>query len=77
MGVEYSTDQPGIQFYTGNMMGNYYNGKYNKPYGYQHGFCFEPQVFPNSINQPGFTSSILRAGEKYLSLIIMKLRNDF
>ena len=77
MGVTYFTDQPGVQFYTGNMMANEYNGKENKKYGKNFGLCFEPQFFPDAINQPKFKSPILKAGENYLSSIVMRLGNDF
>ena len=46
MGVEYFTNQHGIQFYTGNMMLDKYIGKYNKVYGPQYGMCLEPQNYP-------------------------------
>ena len=77
MGVEYSTDQPGIQFYTGNMMRDSYQGKYNRSYGLQYGMCFETQIYPNAINQPNFPSTILKKGERYKSNTKIKLRNDF
>ncbi len=77
MGVEYSTNQNGIQFYTGNMMNQKYNGKYNKEYGLQYGMCLETQNFPNAINIPNFPSSILKKGEIYNSFTKIKLRNDF
>ena len=77
MGVTYFTNQPGLQFYTGNMMANEYNGKENRKYGLHHGLCLEPQFFPNAINQSNFISPILKAGDKYSSTIIMKLINDF
>jgi len=77
MGVTYFTDQPGVQFYTGNMMADEYRGKENKKYGKNYGLCFEPQYFPDAINQPKFISPILKAGENYLSTIVMKLSNDF
>ena len=77
MGVEYFTDQPGMQFYTGNMMDEHYEGKYYKTYGKNYGMCFEPQLFPDSINNSSFPSSMLKAGETYRSTIKMKLRNNF
>ena len=77
MGVEYFTNQPGIQFYTGNMMSEKYNGKYNKNYGIQYGMCLEPQNFPDAINNPSFPSPILKKGEVYKSINKIKLRNDF
>ena len=77
MGAEYSTDQPGIQFYTGNMMKENYYGKYNKNYGLQFGMCLETQTFPDAINQQKFPSTILKTGEIYKRFTKIKLRNDF
>ncbi len=77
MGVEYYTNQKGMQIYTGNMMEEKYHGKYRKSYGKNFGICFEPQIFPDAINHPNFPSPILRKGSKYKSKIVMRLRNDF
>ena len=77
MGVEYFTDQPGMQFYTGNMMDENYEGKYYKTYGKNHGMCFEPQIFPDAINHSNFPSPMLNAGDTYRSTIKMKFRNNF
>ena len=77
MGLNLYSNQPGLQFYTGNMMDNHYVGKYSKKYGNQYGLCLEPQLFPDAINHNNFISPILRKNEQYSSLIIMKLRNDF
>ena len=77
MGAEYYTDQPGMQFYSGNMMEKKYEGKYSKSYGLHFGICFEPQIFPDAINNPNFITPILRKGETYKSTILIHLRNDF
>ena len=77
MGVEYFTNQQGIQVYTGNMMLGEYIGKYNKSYGTQYGICLEPQNYPDSINHSNFPSPILRKNKNYLSKIKIKLRNNF
>ena len=77
LGVEYFTNQHGIQFYTGNMMLNNYVGKYDRSYGLQHGMCLEPQHYPDAINHSNFPSPILRKNKNYLSKIKIKLRNDF
>ena len=77
MGMILYTDQPGLQFYTGNMMQNFYRGKYNKQYGYQFGLCMEAQLFPDAINHSNFISPVLKAGNTYSSIIIIKLKNDF
>ena len=77
MGVEIFSDQPGFQFYTGNMMEQHYNGKYNRNYGQQYALCFESQLFPNAINQKNFQSPVLYKNKKYESKIIMRLGNNF
>ncbi len=77
LGVEYFTNQNGIQFYTGNMMLDKYVGKHNKSYGLQYGMCLEPQNYPDAINHPNFPSPILKKNKNYLSKIKIKLRNDF
>ena len=77
MGCIIYADKPGLQFYTGNMMNEYYDGKYNKKYGRQHGLCFEPQFFPDSVNCKNFITPILKKGKKYNSKIIFKLKNNF
>ncbi|MDT7577119.1 MAG: aldose 1-epimerase, partial [Pseudonocardiales bacterium] len=35
-------------------------------------FCLEPQHFPNSPNEPGFPSTVLRPGERYRSRIVLR-----
>jgi len=55
-----STDQPGVQFYTGNSLdagGNVYR-QYT-------GFCLETQHFPDSPNHDNFPSAVLAPGETY------------
>ena len=62
--LEAFTDLPGVQFYTGNFIGDR-EGKGGAIYRKRQGFCLESQYYPNSINQEGFEKPILRAGEKY------------
>ncbi len=64
--MEVWTDQPGVQFYTGNFMGkDTIPGKYGKPYAFRQGLCLETQHFPDSPNHPCFPSVVLRAGETF------------
>ena len=56
------TSFPGLQLYNGNYIGNC-TGKYNLPYNDQHGICFEPQFFPDSMHHNNFPSPVLKAGE--------------
>ncbi len=63
--LEILTDQPGVQFYSGNFLDATLTGKRNVTYHKYHGFCLETQHFPDSVNQPKFPSVILRPGKKY------------
>ncbi|WP_188561356.1 aldose epimerase family protein [Hymenobacter frigidus] len=58
-----TTDQPGIQFYTGNFLDGTLKGKGGTVYGKNAGFCLETQHFPDSPNQPKFPSTVLKPGE--------------
>lgn len=61
------TDQPGIQFYSGNFLDGTITGKGGKAYNQYTGFCLETQHFPDSPNQPKFPSTLLRPGQTYKS----------
>lgn len=63
--LEIHTDQPGIQFYTGNFLDGTITGKAGRVYRKHYGFCLETQHFPDSPNHPEFPSIILRPGAKY------------
>jgi len=67
----YSTE-PSVQFYTGNFLDGSLTGKNEIVYKKQSGFCLETQHFPDSPNQPGFPSTILKPGEKYSQTTIYK-----
>ena len=69
--LEVYTEEPGVQFYSGNFLDGSLTGK-GKTYAYRTGFCLEPQHFPDSPNQPDFPSTILRPGEVYSSRTIFK-----
>nr|WP_299384027.1 aldose epimerase family protein [Allomuricauda sp.] len=70
--MEVFTDEPGIQFYSGNFMDSSVNGKNGKPYVYRGAICLETQHYPNSPNQPNFPSPILHPGETYTSTCVYK-----
>ena len=60
------TDQPALQFYTGNFLKNpdfpFKNGCPQTP---QMALCLEAQKMPDSINHGNFTSTVLDEGETY------------
>ena len=63
--LEVITNQPGIQFYSGNFL--------TTPFTHRSGLCLETEAFPNAPNHPHFPSSILRPGETYQHELIWKL----
>ena len=63
--LDVTTDQPGVQFYTGNFLDGTLQGKSGLVYGQHAGFCLETQHFPDSPNQPKFPSTVLKPGETY------------
>ena len=65
--MEISTTEPGLQFYSGNLLDGTITGKGGQVYNRHQGFCLETQHFPDSPNQPAFPSTILRPGEEYRS----------
>ncbi|HET9294496.1 MAG TPA: galactose-1-epimerase [Gemmatimonadales bacterium] len=70
--LDVSSDQPGVQFYSGNFLDGTIHGKAGRVYGHRYGFCLETQHFPDSPNQPGFPSTILRPGERYASRTVFR-----
>ena len=63
--MEVLTDQPGVQFYTGNFLDGSHRGKGGIAYQFRSGLCLETQHFPDSPNEPQFPSVVLRPGETY------------
>ena len=69
--LEVFTQEPGVQFYSGNWMDGSLKGN-GWDYTRRTGFCLEPQHFPDSPNQPQFPNTILRSGEEYTSAMSYK-----
>lgn len=63
--MELLTDQPGLQFYSGNFLNGTIKGKNDIIYKYRTALCLEAQHYPDSPNRPKFPSVILRPGEIY------------
>lgn len=59
------TTKPGVQFYAGNFLNGGLYGPSGRAYRQSDGLALETQFFPNSPNEPGFPSSVLRPGEEY------------
>jgi aldose 1-epimerase len=61
------TDQPGVQFYSGNFLTGTLTGISGDTYRQGAGYTFETQHFPDSPNQPAFPSTTLAAGKTFHS----------
>jgi aldose 1-epimerase len=70
--MEVLTDQPGVQLYTGNGLKGAFVGKYGEAYPAHAAFCLETQHYPDSVNKPGFPSTILRPGETFRSTTLYR-----
>ncbi len=68
--LELYTDQPGVQFYSGNFLDGRVTGKSGVRYGRHAGLCLETQRFPDSPNHPEFPSAVLRPGERYRHVMV-------
>ncbi|PTS92896.1 galactose-1-epimerase [Pedobacter sp. HMWF019] len=66
------TDQPGLQFYSGNFMQGKNTMKGNHRDDFRTAFALETQHFPDSPNQKSFPSTLLKPGEKYNSVSTYK-----
>jgi aldose 1-epimerase len=64
------TDQPGVQFYSGNFLNGTLVGISGHIYRQSDGYTFETQHFPNSPNQPNFPSTVLNPGQAFNSTTI-------
>jgi aldose 1-epimerase len=64
------TDQPGVQFYSGNFLNGTLVGISGHTYRQGAGYTFETQHFPDSPNQPSFPSTTLGAGKTFTSTTI-------
>jgi aldose 1-epimerase len=62
-----ATTEPGVQFYAGNQLNGSLVGPLGRTYRQSDGLALETQHFPDSPNQPGFPSTVLRPGETYRS----------
>ena len=61
------TDQPGVQFYSGNFLNGTLVGISGHIYRQSDGYTFETQHFPNSPNQPSFPTTVLNPGQVFNS----------
>lgn len=71
--LEILSDQPGIQFYSGNFLDASWVGKSGKMYRQGDGIALEPQHFPDAPNKPKFASVRLDPGQTYRNVMVFKV----
>jgi aldose 1-epimerase len=72
-GFELWSNQPGLQFYSGNFLDGTSSGKAGQIYREGDAFVLEPQIFPDTPNQPEFGSARLNPGETYRNIMTYRL----
>ena len=70
--LEVLSDQPGIQFYSGNFLDATVVGKAGKLYRQGDAIVLEPQKFPDTPNRPEFGSVRLDPGQTYRNTILFR-----
>jgi len=70
--MEVFTDQPGMQFYSGNFLEGRVEGKKKTKLKFRCGLCLETQLYPDSPNNQSFPSAVLNSGEIYRHRTIYK-----
>ena len=70
--MEVHTTEPGVQFYSGNFLDGTLVGSSGQVVRQGDGLCLETQHFPDSPNQPGFPSTVLRPGEVFESSTLVR-----
>ena len=68
------SNQPGLQFYSGNFLDGTVVGKSGRIYRQGDALVLEPQLFPDTPNQPSLGSARLAPGETYRNTIIYRFK---
>ncbi|XP_025834565.1 aldose 1-epimerase [Agrilus planipennis] len=69
--LETYSDQPGVQFYTGNAIPEH-TGKGGNKYGKHSAFCLETQIWPDAIHHDNFPNVVLNPGDQYRHVCVYK-----
>lgn len=70
--MEIFTEEPGLQFYSGNFMKGKNTFKNGSKDDFRTAFAMETQHFPDSPNQASFPTTVLKPGEKYHTVSLYK-----
>ena len=63
--VEVLSDQPGLQFYSGNFFDGCEKGSNGKVLDFRSSLALEAQKYPDAVNNENFTPTLLAPGETY------------
>jgi aldose 1-epimerase len=74
--LEVLTDQPGIQFYSGNFLDGTLYGTSHRAYRQGDGLALETQHYPDSPNHPNFPSTVLAPGQRYQTTSVYRFSTD-
>jgi aldose 1-epimerase len=74
--VSMLTDQPGIQFYSGNFLDGTLVGTGGHTYRQGDGLALETQHFPDSPNHANFPSTVLRPGQVYRTTTVYQFSTE-
>ena len=71
-GYELHSNQPGLQFYSGNFFDATSIGKNRRLHRMGDAIVMEPQLFPDTPNQQGFPSARLNPGQTYRNVMVYR-----
>lgn len=74
--MEILSNQPGIQFYSGNFLDGTTIGKAGALYRMGDAIVLEPQMFPDTPNRPEFGSIRLEPGQSYRNMIVWRFTSS-
>ena len=74
--LEVLTDQPSVQFYSGNFLDGAAVGRGGLAMRQGDGLCLETQHLPDSPNRPDFPSTVLRPGERYETRTLLRFGTE-
>lgn len=69
--LEIYSDEPGLQFYSGNFLDGKVEGKGVK-FVFRGAVCLEPQHYPDTPNKPNFPSTLVQPGTEYNNKFTMR-----
>ena len=74
--LEVSTDQPGLQVYSGNFLDGSHVGTGGRAYRQGDGLALETQHFPDSPNHPAFPSTVLRPAQPFTTSTVWQFHTE-